>query len=265
MQRLLKKLFKKSPKRHTANGLGNTVPQAVPAGYEYAVQGNENFLDTISGEKARGTKFLVTGSKNKIQFQHAEHVWLHCDVIGDSNTVDISEDSQLKNIRLRIIGHNNSFLIGKGSRLKNSRISIKGSNQTVIIGAFTTIEGCHMLCQERCNITMGSHCMISRGIEIRTTDAHSVVDIKSGKRTNSPGSVTIGSHVWLAANVFVSKNVRIADDCIVGAGSVVVKDLPEPHAIYAGVPAVLLRQGVTWNRGRKSKYSAEELNGWKQE
>ncbi|MEL6929589.1 MAG: acyltransferase [Cyanobacteria bacterium J06600_6] len=50
----------------------------------------------------------------------------------------------------------------------------------------------------------------------------------------------IGDRVWLGANVTVLKGVRIGNDAVVGAGSVVTKDIPE-KAIVAGVPAKLLR------------------------
>ena len=49
----------------------------------------------------------------------------------------------------------------------------------------------------------------------------------------------IGRDVWLGAGVKVLKGVTIGDGAIVGAGSVVVKDVPS-HAIVAGVPARVL-------------------------
>ena len=50
----------------------------------------------------------------------------------------------------------------------------------------------------------------------------------------------IGDRVWLGANVTVLKGVEIGNDAVVGAGSVVTKDVPE-KAIVAGVPAKILR------------------------
>jgi acetyltransferase-like isoleucine patch superfamily enzyme len=49
-------------------------------------------------------------------------------------------------------------------------------------------------------------------------------------------TVTIGSDVWTGHNVNVLPGVSIADGVIIGAGSVVTKDVP-PFAIVAGVPA----------------------------
>ncbi len=50
----------------------------------------------------------------------------------------------------------------------------------------------------------------------------------------------IGNDVWLGYNVFIKQGVTIGDGAIVGACSVVVKDVP-PYAIVAGTPARIIR------------------------
>lgn len=52
--------------------------------------------------------------------------------------------------------------------------------------------------------------------------------------------VTIGRNVWIGARVTVLKNVTIGDAAIIGAGSVVTRDIP-PFAIAVGVPARVVR------------------------
>ena len=44
--------------------------------------------------------------------------------------------------------------------------------------------------------------------------------------------IHIGSNVWLAANVVVIGGVTIGDDVVVGAGSVVTKDIPAGYLAY---------------------------------
>lgn len=53
--------------------------------------------------------------------------------------------------------------------------------------------------------------------------------------------IVIGSDVWLGARTIVTAGVTIGDGCIVGAGSVVTKDLP-PGSIAVGVPARVVRE-----------------------
>lgn len=50
------------------------------------------------------------------------------------------------------------------------------------------------------------------------------------------GRVTIGDYVYIGHNSTVLCNVRIGDNVIIGAGSLVNKDLPS-NGVYAGVPA----------------------------
>jgi putative colanic acid biosynthesis acetyltransferase WcaF len=53
--------------------------------------------------------------------------------------------------------------------------------------------------------------------------------------------IEIGENAWLGADVFVGPGVRIGELCVVGARSVVVKDLP-PHMVCAGNPCRPLKE-----------------------
>jgi galactoside O-acetyltransferase len=53
--------------------------------------------------------------------------------------------------------------------------------------------------------------------------------------------VTIGDDVWIGANVVVLPGVAIGKNSIIGAGSVVTKDIPE-NVVAAGNPWRVLRE-----------------------
>lgn len=55
------------------------------------------------------------------------------------------------------------------------------------------------------------------------------------------GTVKVGEKTWLGAGVIVSNNINICNDCILGTGAVVVKDIVNPGT-YIGVPAKLLER-----------------------
>jgi acetyltransferase-like isoleucine patch superfamily enzyme len=59
-------------------------------------------------------------------------------------------------------------------------------------------------------------------------------------RTNPHQRTTIGSDVWIGQNVVILAGVNIGHGAIIGAGSVVTKDVPS-YAIMGGVPARLIR------------------------
>lgn len=52
--------------------------------------------------------------------------------------------------------------------------------------------------------------------------------------------VVLGNDCWVGANVFIRNGIRVGHGSIIGAGAVVVKDVPE-YSIVGGVPAKLLR------------------------
>ena len=53
--------------------------------------------------------------------------------------------------------------------------------------------------------------------------------------------VKIGKDVWIGANAIVLKGITIGNGAILGAGSVVTKDIP-PYEIWAGVPAKFIKE-----------------------
>ena len=55
-----------------------------------------------------------------------------------------------------------------------------------------------------------------------------------------PGVVIIEDDVWVGARVLIIGNIRIQKGAVLGAGSVVTKDV-EPYAVVAGVPAKIIK------------------------
>ena len=62
---------------------------------------------------------------------------------------------------------------------------------------------------------------------------------RTGYAQHRAAHTEIGPDVWIGANAFVRKGVRIGVGAIVGAHTVVLKDVP-PYAIMVGVPARLI-------------------------
>jgi maltose O-acetyltransferase len=52
--------------------------------------------------------------------------------------------------------------------------------------------------------------------------------------------ITVGDNVWLAGGVIVGPGVSIGENTVVGAGAVVVRDLPA-NVVAVGNPARVLR------------------------
>jgi acetyltransferase-like isoleucine patch superfamily enzyme len=73
---------------------------------------------------------------------------------------------------------------------------------------------------------------------------HSILDA-SGERTNPAADVSIGAHVWVGQRAMILKGAKIGDNCVVGAGAIVVGTIPA-NSLCVGVPAKTIRSGVSW-------------------
>ncbi len=180
---------------------------------------------------------------------------------GSGNVVVIGKGSRFSGT-ITIRGSNNKVLIGENCDFRGE-ILVKGKSQTVSFGDNSTTVGAYILCQENCDVHIGKWCMFSRDIEIRTTDAHSVIDRATGMRLNHPAPVTIGDHVWVGVGAIINKGSIVPSDSIVGAMSFVNGSFDEGGVILAGTPAKVVKSGITWHRSRKVKFSFEEMEHWK--
>ena len=92
-------------------------------------------------------------------------------------------------------------------------------------------------------VEIGDHCMFANGCLV--TDAAHRFDDPDRPVTwqgfTSKGPTRIGDNVWCGANVVVSSGVTIGERCVIGANSVVTRDLP-PYSIAAGAPAAIVKQ-----------------------
>ena len=69
----------------------------------------------------------------------------------------------------------------------------------------------------------------------------------NGKRINQAKDVVIGNHVWTGQQVTILKGTIIADDCILGACSLLTGKNYPTNCVIAGNPAKVVKTEVTWN------------------
>lgn len=88
----------------------------------------------------------------------------------------------------------------------------------------------------RGQITIGENVSISQEVIILTADH----DVDSSDFAGRNKTVTIEDFVWIGTRVTILPGVTIGKGALIGAGSVVTKDVA-PYALVAGIPAKTIR------------------------
>ena len=89
-------------------------------------------------------------------------------------------------------------------------------------------------------ITIGDNCLIGPNCQLYTPQ-HPFDHVLRRKSVETAYPITIGEDTWLGGGVVVCPGVTIGKRCIIGAGSVVTKDIPD-DCVAAGNPARVIRE-----------------------
>jgi maltose O-acetyltransferase len=88
-------------------------------------------------------------------------------------------------------------------------------------------------------ITIGDDAQIAPGVQLLTATHPIAADARrAGEESALP--ITLGDGVWIGGGAILLPGVTVGDDTVVGAGSVVTRDLPA-NVVAAGNPCRVLR------------------------
>jgi acetyltransferase-like isoleucine patch superfamily enzyme len=153
--------------------------------------------------------------------------------------IPVSVRAQESSIR---IGKNCSFRSDFTSNLiginRKCIITSLKRNSEIVIGDFSGFSGTVIAAAG--SIKIGSNVLCGANTTITDFDWHG---IEPDKRSvcPSPEPIVIEDNVWLGLNSIVLKGVRIGRNSVIGANSVVTKDIP-PDVIAAGNPCKVIRE-----------------------
>ena len=129
------------------------------------------------------------------------------------------------------------FWLGRRSVIE-SYCCINNAVGDVTIGDHTRI-GIH--CTVIGPVCIGNHVNLAQGITVTALN-HNFKD--TSKRIDEQGistkSVIIGDDVWIGANAVILPGVTIGNHCVIAAGAVVTKDVPD-NTLVGGVPAKVIQ------------------------
>jgi len=130
------------------------------------------------------------------------------------------------------------FWLGRHSVIE-SFCCINNAVGDVTIGDYTRIGIHNTIIGPVC---IGNHVNLAQGITITALN-HNFED--ASKRIDEQGistkPVVIGDDVWIGANAVILPGVTIGSHCVVAAGAVVTKDVPD-NCVVGGVPAKLIKR-----------------------
>ncbi len=112
-----------------------------------------------------------------------------------------------------------------------------------------SVANFNFTCLDVCPVHIGDNVMIGPNVTI-ATPMHPMLPEERNCRLREDGTlynleyakpVTIENDCWLAANVVVCGGVTIGEGSVIGAGSVVTKNIP-PHSLAVGNPCKVIRE-----------------------
>lgn len=193
---------------------------------------------------------IDNGTQNRFTLPDTNRLIGDCRITirnGNHNHIELGNHSQFNQLKIDINGNHNHVKLGENVKL-SGKLLIVGDNLHIHIGDRTTAVSVYVLARDR-SVRIGADCMISRDVEIRASDVHKVYDLTTHERLNpAVQDVVLGEHIWVSANVTISKNVQIANGCIIGAGAFVNKSCETPNCTLAGTPAKVVQENIYWER-----------------
>jgi maltose O-acetyltransferase len=141
--------------------------------------------------------------------------------------------------RIAVFG-GGEILLGEGVDLTGTVVPIEldtYSTGRIEIGQQTFINYGSSIAA-RSLVKIGSYCHLGHYTFVMDNNQHDVI-----RHSDLPPSepVIVEDHVWIGSKVTILPGVRIGSRAVVGAGSIVTKNIP-PRCVAAGNPARVLRR-----------------------
>lgn len=152
-----------------------------------------------------------------------------------------------------------NYVVCGGRGLLNARIVFESAAGSVEIGERVYLGGCTIICRD--SVKIGSDVTMAWGVTIYDHNSHSLDWRQRAKVVEhfykykdsgncyedldwtgvASAPIVIDDKVWIGFDVTILKGVRIGEGAVIGAKSVVTRDV-EPYTVVAGNPAVYVKR-----------------------
>jgi acetyltransferase-like isoleucine patch superfamily enzyme len=202
----------------------------------------------LSSLKAKLTPEFKCRLRNWLYAPYCVRDAVYCFIVGIKRVSGM----ELKGLPLIQQYERGSIVIGRDfkavSRPQNNSIGVfqKVTMKTLCPGAKIRIGNnvgvSGVTISSRLQVVIGDNVLLGSGVLITDNDAHPLqVDERHIPGATSLAPVFIEAGVFVGARSIILKGVTLGEGCVVGAGSVVSKNVP-PYTIVAGNPAQIIRK-----------------------
>lgn len=185
--------------------------------------------------------------KNCIEI-HNENIYKGMIQIGLPKPADSHYDGNKSTLSFETDNSKIIFL-GRADFLESVKLRVYEKGVLTIGDGFFSNSNVSINCSKA--ITIGSMAQLGWDVEMIDTDGHDILTL-DGEKINPDKEIVIGDNVWIGARTSILKGTVIPNDCVIGYGSIVSKKLDEANAIYAGISAKKIKNGICWNREKTS-------------
>ena len=155
------------------------------------------------------------------------------EVIYEYNSLRPSEHEKRLEILKSLLGHigddaiiiNQPFYCDYGKQIRVGKRFFANFSFTVL---------------DEANVTIGDDCFFGPNVSIYTA-CHSTDPVERNSRKEWALPVAVGNNVWIGGAVTILPGVTIGDNVTIGAGSVVVRDIPS-NCVAVGNPCKVVRK-----------------------
>lgn len=172
-------------------------------------------------------------------------------IIQKLNTADRSDFNEISKIVKELFGKsekaflNPPFYCDYGSHIEVGKNFFANYNCTIIDVA---------------KVKIGDNCQMAPNVAIYTA-GHPIHPASRNTAYEYGIEVTIGDNVWIGGNTVIVPGVHIGSNTVIGAGSVVTKDVPD-WVIAAGNPCKVIREITERDRKYYFKNREFDIEAW---
>lgn len=137
--------------------------------------------------------------------------------------------------------YKDKFIYSKGVYVRKNFILVIDENGKVEIGKdcfFNSFCSLNSLIE----IKIGNNCIFGENVHIYD---HNHIYSSSMTPINDQGftygKVDIGDNTWIGSNVTILKGVHIGTHCVIGAGCVIYKDIPDNSIVFNGTNNLVIK------------------------